>query len=81
MADGKLLKCYMKIESYNKRLALVQEYQHQYFSTTEQYVDLNRHQDAAQGLLYFIFKTMCLESQHLNYTQKHTKEHTQIENL
>jgi len=31
MADGKLLKCYMKLNSYKKKLALVQEYQNQYF--------------------------------------------------
>jgi hypothetical protein len=28
MADGKLLKAYTKLDSYEKKLALIQEYQH-----------------------------------------------------
>lgn len=62
MADGKLLKAYTKLDSYDKKLALVQEYQHQYFSTANHYEALNNHEEATQGLFYFVFKIMCIES-------------------
>ena len=81
MANGKLLKKYLSLESYNQRLALVQEYHRQYFSTAVQYQDLNNHQEAHQGLLYFIFKIMVIESQHLSYATKHTNAHLLLGNL
>lgn len=36
MSHGKLLKTYLKLDSFNKKLALLEEYNKAYLSTPEQ---------------------------------------------
>ena len=79
--DGKLLKAYLKLDSYNKKLALIQEYQLIYYSTAQQFEHLNKHEEALQNLLHFIFKIMILETNHLARATKHTEEYDAISNL
>ena len=81
MEDGKLLKAYLKLDSYNKKLALIQEYQLIYYSTAQQFEQLNKHEEALQNLLHFIFKIMILETNHLARATKHTEEYDSISNL